>query len=159
MATARSTGGQASIRLGPAVLAVLVLVSVQQLPPIDLPITRARSLRNISIDCFGCCGPSCQCSGDCCGDTHVVKEGPDGFVLRAADKISRDRNCNRGGWLLPTVNSFSQPWSSTPRTVRLRPPQVRSQWSLEVVCRWQRPAISRSSPRGPPRYWILVPRA
>lgn len=150
MALATTTGSQTRVRPGPVVLAVLVLVSVQQLPPVDLPLTRAKSGQNLSIDCLGCCGPSCQCAGDCCGDTHVATPASDKTLLTTSEWMTRDRSCQKGIWLLPTVNNNVQPWSESPRPVRLAPSCVQFRKSLEIVCRWWRPAISQSNPRGPP---------
>ena len=137
-------------RLASAVLVILILVSIQKVPPIDLSFIRSDTSKTLSINCLDCCGPNCQCSGDCCGDSHVVTVSSDGFRLTASERVSRDRNCQKSSWLLPTVNTTFQPWSDAPRKNRHTPTQAHFRTSIEVVCRWQRPAISQSNPRGPP---------
>lgn len=151
--------------LGPVVLAVLVMVSVQQLPSIDVIQARSKPREKLSFDCLGCCGPTCQCTGDCCGDSHIVTSrsesssgDPDGSISAAAETLSRHKNCQNDGWLLPTARSSFHTCHEAVGTIRLRPAPVHHRQSPDNVHRWSRPGVSQSKPRGPP-HQPLTPRS
>lgn len=148
MVPAGTAGGRC--RLASAVLVVFFFVSILQIPPVDLKAARSKASSASATTCLGCCGSNCQCAGDCCGDTHVATPTSDKILLTASEWMTRDRSCQKGTWLLPTVNNNIQPWYESPRTVRLAPPRMKIRKPLEIVCRWRRPAISQSNPRGPP---------
>jgi hypothetical protein len=132
------------------VLVVLIIASVPQVPPIGVTPARPNANAQTVNSCNGCCGSNCQCAGDCCGDRHVERIIAAPPQWSAAERVSRDRDCQKNGWLLPTANTSIQPWISGHRTLRLRTTRMHLLELLEVACRWRRPAISQSNPRAPP---------
>jgi hypothetical protein len=147
MAGARTTRVQ---RLTSAVLAILIALPVLQITTAGMARTGPKPRTNLTTSCVGCCGSNCQCSGDCCGDTHVETTTDSPPQWSAAEYVSRDRDCQKGGWLLPTVTTKFQPWSDTARSHQPTPALRLFRNPTAVVCRWQRPAVSQLKPRAPP---------
>lgn len=137
-------------RISTGALVLLFLLSVQQLPPLEV---RAKTLTTRSgtiTRCLGCCDGECRCTGSCCADQHVEVELEPDPVLSRSVAWSRNRNCD-GGFAPPPVSSVSKDLLSAASGELLRAPAgcrfdsmvhgfVRSPHSGTNV-----------SPRGPPR--------
>jgi hypothetical protein len=137
-------------RLSSAVLTILIGLPTLQIPAQGFAPAVLNTEINSTMSCVGCCGSNCRCSGDCCGDAHIQTTTVRPLRWSAAEHITRNRDCQKNGWLLPTVTTSFQPWSDAPRFRQLTPLLRLFRKSTGVVCRWRHPAVSRSNPRAPP---------
>jgi hypothetical protein len=142
--------------IGPVVLTLLVFASLQQLPPTASVIASQPATAEPGGSCCTCCGGDCRCTGDCCADSHaptvVAPRSPSGSerpAVAPAAVMKRHKNCQKAVLFPAASTKFQASLNPTSVEGPISPPPV-PLTLVAAVCRWQRPAVSCSTPRAPP---------